>query len=265
MFPATFAVTCAVVVSSSPTPLPASQISIIIVLDAASRFKRNEPAWPFSFCERIGYHGSMGTWIDDVNPSPEVPARLAELDGEWKATDRRIAAESDPDKIGAVGGSAGGQLAALLGTSGDVTELEGTGGHGGYSSRVNLVIVFNGMFDLVELHEHSILRGDLQMAGIVEAYVGGTPGQSPLAYEAASAITHVDGLDPPALLLHGTSDELVPFEQSLRFKEALEDAGVPVELFVAEGATHGFFNNPPYFQETLERMEEFIAKHFKSD
>lgn len=171
----------------------------------------------------------------------------------------------DPDKIGAVGGSAGGQLAALLRTSGGVTELEGTGGHRGYSSRVNLVIVFNGMFDLVELHEHSILRGDLEMAGIVEAYVGGTPGQSPLAYEAASAITHVDGLDPPALLLHGSSDELVPFEQSLRFKEALEDAGVPVELFVAEGATHGFFNNPPYFQETLDRMEAFVAKYFESD
>ena len=41
----------------------------------------------------------MGTWIDDVKPTPEVRARLAELEAEWKVVDQRIVAESDPDKI----------------------------------------------------------------------------------------------------------------------------------------------------------------------
>ncbi len=169
----------------------------------------------------------------------------------------------DPDKIAAAGGSAGAQLAALLGTSGGVTELEGTGGNSTYSSTVNLVIAFNGMFDMKELHEYSMSAGNRNIADVLEAYVGGTPEQFPEEYEASSPITHIDERDPPVLLLHGTGDELVPFEQSLRFKEALEAAGVPVELFEAEGAGHGFFNNAPYHQATLERMEEFITKYFR--
>jgi len=169
-----------------------------------------------------------------------------------------------PDKIAAVGGSAGGQLAALLGTSGGLAELEGTGGNSGYSSDVNLVIVFFGMFDLAELHRYSLLEDNVSIVGVVEAYVGGTPEQSPLEYELASAISHVDEADPPVLLIHGTSDELVPFGQSVRFKEVLEAAGVPVELFAIEGAKHGFgFGSAQrlYFRETVGRMALFIYKY----
>lgn len=50
----------------------------------------------------------------------------------------------DPDKIAVAGGSAGGHLAALLGTSGGVRELEGTGGFNDYSSRVDLAISLKG-------------------------------------------------------------------------------------------------------------------------
>ena len=44
----------------------------------------------------------MGSWIDDANPSPEVRARLAQMNDEWRAVDQRIANESDPDKISAL-------------------------------------------------------------------------------------------------------------------------------------------------------------------
>lgn len=173
-----------------------------------------------------------------------------------------------PGKIVAVGGSAGGQLAALLGTSGGHAELEGTGGNSGYSSAVNLVIVFFGILDLAELHRYSLLEGNADIVGILEAYVGGTPEQSPLEYELASATSHVDEADPPVLLIHGTSDELVPFSQSVRFKEALEAVGVPVELFAIQGAKHGFgFGGAQrrqlYFRETVERMEGFIDKYLR--
>ena len=70
----------------------------------------------------------------------------------------------DPDKIAVAGGSAGAQLAALLGTSGGVTELEGAGGNSTYSSTVNLVIAFNGMFDMMELYEPGSCNGGVMWA-----------------------------------------------------------------------------------------------------
>jgi alpha-L-fucosidase 2 len=44
---------------------------------------------------------------------------------------------------------------------------------------------------------------------------------------------------PPFLLIHGTEDEQVPYQQSVRFRRALLDKGVKVELFTVEGAKHG--------------------------
>ncbi len=95
----------------------------------------------------------------------------------------------------------------------------------------------------------------------VRAFLGGPPrevGQG--VYEDASPICHVDRHAPPTLLLHGTQDETVPYEQSVRFCQAAQAAGGHAELFTAEGAGHGFFNRDPWFEPTLERMIEFFLR-----
>ena len=168
----------------------------------------------------------------------------------------------DPEKIGAVGASARGYLAALLGTSGDVQKLEGIGENSDYSSRVNLVISFNGIFDLEEAYRYNKSRSGSGNP-IDTDFIDGTLEEFPEKYIEASPLTYIDEFDPPVLLLHGTDDELSPYEQSVRFSELLKKAGVPVELYTADGARHTFFNSPPYYQITLERMEEFIDKYFK--
>lgn len=48
----------------------------------------------------VGYHATMETWIDDYNPTPAVRARLAELNTEWAAIDRRLEAEPTSDERG---------------------------------------------------------------------------------------------------------------------------------------------------------------------
>ena len=60
------------------------------------------------------------------------------------------------------------------------------------------------------------------------------------------------------MLLHGTGDVTVPFEQSVDFQRRLRDAGVRAELVPAEGAQHGYFNRPPHYQPTLDRMTTFL-------
>jgi len=164
----------------------------------------------------------------------------------------------DPDRIAAGGGSAGGHLCALVATADAEAALEGTGGHAEFSSRVQLAIPFNGVFDFAAMAE---ARKAIPQ---VSSFLGGAYEEKPEVYAKGSPITHVDKSDPPFLLLHGTADTTVPFDQSVAMQKRLQEAGVQAELFEAEGAGHGFFNRPPWYEPTLKRMEEFLDEHFRA-
>jgi len=159
----------------------------------------------------------------------------------------------NPDKIGAAGGSAGGHLVSLLGTTAAIRELEGEGGNSGFSSRVQAVAAFNPALDLITPERQP---GNAQEA--VRGFLGGPYEKMPGAYAQASPITHAGKASAPHLFLHGTADATVPYQQSVDMQKKLRAAGVRAELFTAEGAPHGFYNRPPHFQPTLERMEQFF-------
>ena len=159
----------------------------------------------------------------------------------------------DTDLIAAVGGSAGAHLAAILGTTDASIDLEGDGGYTEYSSKVNAVVAFNGVFDMIAMT-------DGKNAGeIVSSFLGGSPSEIPETYALASPITHIYATSAPCLLLHGTGNTTVPFQQSIDFKKKLESVSVHAELYQADEAEHGFFNCPPFFQPTLNRMEAFLV------
>jgi acetyl esterase/lipase len=162
----------------------------------------------------------------------------------------------DPDRIAGAGGSAGGHLVAMLALTDKSVGLEGTGGSPEFSSRLNLAVVFNGPADL------SALANRGQTSDTVTAFLGATYAQKPEVYRQASPITYVDKKAPPFLFLHGTNDMVVPIEQAKMMQRKLREAGVQAELYEAPGATHGFFNNPPFYEPTLQRMEAFLTEHF---
>jgi len=163
----------------------------------------------------------------------------------------------DPAKIAACGGSAGGHLAAMLGTTAGRRELEGHGGHGDHAGAVNLVIAFNGVFDLERAGRSPNANNS------VGKFLGGTFQEKPDLYRQASPLAHASKEAPPFLFLHGTADKVVPIAQARTMLAKLRDLGVKAEIYEADGAEHGFFNRPPHFEPTLKRLEAFLDEHFR--
>jgi acetyl esterase/lipase len=139
----------------------------------------------------------------------------------------------DPTRVAAWGSSAGGHLAALLGTSGDLASLENPAqGHAAQSSRVQAVVDWYGPADFTQA---TIGGGDDAGAGLLGCTAATCPDQAALA----SPVTHVDPTDPPFFIQHGTADRTVSVRQSERLHQVLSAAGVPVTLVIFPGAGHG--------------------------
>jgi acetyl esterase/lipase len=169
----------------------------------------------------------------------------------------------DPGRFGVWGSSAGGHLAALVGTTGGVTEFE-VGEHPTVSSRVQAVCDFFGPTDLTRMQEQTVGKGaiDHNSPDAPEAKLLGGPVPANKAKAAtANPITYVTRDDPPFLIVHGDKDPLVPLGQSEILHAALTKAGVPSELVVVEGGGHGGngFDTP----DRRSQVEAFFARYLK--
>ena len=147
------------------------------------------------------------------------------------------------ERIGVMGESAGGHIAALVGLTAHRPDLEGTHGVLGRSSAVDVVVDWYGPADLetmprVDLPPAIAAKLPPEMATPPEEHL--TRGLEGAARADASPVTHVTPGAPPFLLVHGTADWLVPFAQSEQLAAALTGAGVPAQLVPVEGAEHIF-------------------------
>ena len=172
----------------------------------------------------------------------------------------------DKNRIGVWGGSAGGHLVALLGTSGGVRELEGDVGVIKQSSRVQAVCDWYGPTDLIKISQHPAAgneRDPYAAIGPVVKLLGGPVSENKEKAAQASPITYITKDNPPFLIMHGSRDSTVPLDQSQIFYEALKRAGVDVTYHVIEGASHGGpgFNTPEVRNMVREFFDEKLKKH----
>jgi len=184
--------------------------------ERASGFK---PLLDRGFTMLLVHHGS--------SPRYTVPEALEDVRRAVRHI--RLAAsvyEIDRERIGVFGGSAGGQLALMLGLASDPGRASDADPVLRESNRVRAVVAYYPPVDLRGIvgpsRRFPALDFDAELAPTV------------------SPILHVSDDDPPTLLVHGEADRLVPVDNSKRLGAALEAVGVTTETVLIPEADHGF-------------------------
>ena len=146
----------------------------------------------------------------------------------------------DPGRIGVWGTSAGGHLAALLGASNHVPELEGVGGNADYSSEVQAVCNWFGPLDF----RSYITYSDSSVAWLL----GGPPQQNMELAAAASPVVYLSKSSAPALIMIGNQDKAYKdfYEQGKAYCELSKDLGIDARLEIINGEGHGFLELSEY-------------------
>jgi len=199
-----------------------------------------------------------------LSPVARFPAQVHDI----KAAIRFLRAGSDtyrldPGRVAIAGASAGGHLAALVGTTNGHPELEGTvGTHPEQSSDVQAIVSFYGMSNLTTILSQSTPHGLSVRVPALQLLLGGQPDAVPDLAKLASPTLHAGEDDPALLLIHGDQDPQAPIEQSVELSAAYRKARRPVRMDVIPGAVHGgaeFFDS-----ERMEIVEEFLKAHLEA-
>jgi acetyl esterase/lipase len=180
----------------------------------------------------------------------------------------------DPDRIGIMGGSAGGHLSLMQGTAGTAGDAKSPDPVERESSRVQAVACFFPPTDFLNYGkegEIALGRGvlkDFRAPFDFEEWDAETKRFIEIQDEAKlleigkqiSPITHVSADDPPTYIVHGDADKLVPIQQAKLIVEKLTNEGVPAELSTKPGAGHGWGDFPKDVEKFADWFDEHLAK-----
>jgi len=174
----------------------------------------------FNLTYRFGDDGPSGSLLDVLRAIRLVRSHAADYGVR-------------PDRIGVMGGSAGGHVAAIASTLYD-DPLGKTGSPlDQVSGRPDFTVMLYPVITMRDPYVHKGSRTGL---------LGANP--SPALIDQYSPELHVTKGSPPAWLISTEEDRVVPLENSIAYFEALRKAGVPAELHLFEKGPHGFGFNP---------------------
>ncbi len=202
---------------------------VVVVLHGSPRGLRQEVVdWGpdlarAGFLTVVGcyFRGSFTLRVGDqfVNPCPQAPnlqdARPVENVIALMDAGRRVP-RARRDRVGLVGWSEGGGVAAVVASSG---------------ADVQAVVSVSGAYNVTELN----------------------PKNFPLA------ISLVQNLRAPLLILHGTADEVVPVEVAREYEKRARASGKNVEAYYYEGGHHSIF----FREDVVRRSVEFLNKYLR--
>ncbi|MEM7474713.1 MAG: SMP-30/gluconolactonase/LRE family protein [Planctomycetota bacterium] len=174
-----------------------------------------------------------------------------------------IAFNVDPDRIAAVGGSAGGHLVGLMATGHDKASLQPTGlitqlagAAFSTSSKLKAAVVMAGPMEIASGSVAERSKSGSNSNAI--NWLGKTIDEDRNAYEWADAYLKISKDDPPTLFLRGSLDNPAADLPSLtRFKEV----GVTSKQVVHDGAKHGHWNRIDWMDQVVTDIHSFLNEN----
>ncbi len=193
-----------------------------------------------------------------------VPDKFPALVEDAKAAVRYIRAHAeewgvDKNKIGVMGDSAGGYVVQMLGAANGEVQFD-VGDNLQESSAVQAVVSLYGISDLLSIgeglpediekvhHSPAVTEALLVNGPAFNTYPGASVFETEDKAKEASPLYHVNGDEPPMMLMHGAKDPLVSPLQSKKMYEALKAQGSDVQYVLLENALHG---DLPWYQEAV--------------
>jgi dipeptidyl aminopeptidase/acylaminoacyl peptidase len=138
---------------------------------------------------------------------------------------------------------------------------------------------YGGFFTLIAVTDQpKLFRAAVDVAGVVDyamyyedPYHGGwtasrigTPEQNPQVYANASPISHVDRLETPLLVLHGTADVNVPYLHSVRLiDELMKKNKSHLTTFMTYPGEFHYFTREHVLRDAWHRVDDFFEQHLK--
>ena len=204
---------------------------------------------------RLGYVAATVEYR--LSNEAKYPAALRDL----KASVRWLLANAarfniDPDRIAAVGASAGGHLVTLLGATNGMANFEGEGGNAKVSSSVESVVDIDGTATFID--PGNVEKEKKGPFDTNTRFIGGTYEEKASVWRDASPITHVNPKSAPILFINSSSYR--PFQQREEMSAKLKALGIVSEIVVIPDTPHPFWLFHPWFDTTIRYVDEFFKR-----
>ena len=230
---------------------------VILIHGGGWRSGYRQMEWPMA--QHLAAHGYVTATVEyRLSIEARYPAGVHDL----KAAVRWMRANAakyniDPKKIAVYGCSAGGTLAAFLGTTGDLKQFEGNVGHAEMSSAVQAVVDVDGVLDFTDPAE-SAKDDDPKKPSAGKSWFGASYKENPNIWKEASPINYVSAKTAPILFVnsslerfHAGRDEVI---------QQLNKLGIYSEVHTISDTPHPFWLFHPWFEETSGHIVQFLDK-----
>ena len=205
--------------------------------------------------ERLAQRGFVTALVSyRLSTEAKYPAALHDCKAALR-TLRAHAAELklDPERIGCMGGSAGGHLSGLVSMTAGKPEFDGPGPNKEFFSTVKAAVVMAATMDLVASYK------DKPPSEGAVLFFGASYQDNPAIYNEASPIEHVRAGVPPTLFIEGENDTLKIGRTEMMGK--LKNLGIDTGVHTLKDAPHPFWMSQPWLDQTVEVSASFFKKH----
>ena len=241
----------------SPTKLKADNVAIIIFHGGGWRSGNKTQHHPLA--QQLANKGYV-CFTPEYRLSTEALFPAAVLDAKAALLWVRNNADKyqiNPDKIAVLGFSAGGELAAFLGTTQNIPLFERKNTINS-STTVNAVIDIDGTLSFV--HKESGEGNDTNGTSAATYWFGYTKAEKPFLWKIASPLQHADKNTPPTLFLNSSVARMHAGRDD--YINKLNGFGTYTELYSFNNAPHAFCLFEPWFDQTVQKIDQFLLKVF---